>query len=118
MTPDNAWLYAALPFITMAVLSFGLVVLFRQRAATRRVAARPALASPPAPPRPWWANPWLWLAVCACSLVLGYVVWPGLFGSMLIVLPLVWIRRTRKPPQIDPRSNGHSHRGEGVFRPE
>ena len=37
-------------------------------------------------------------------------VWPGLFGGAFIVLPFVWIRRPRREPRMDPRTNGHARR--------
>src|SRR5436853_512358 len=36
MTPENAWVYAILPFITMALLTAGFVIAYRQRSAARR----------------------------------------------------------------------------------
>jgi hypothetical protein len=58
----------------------------------------------------------LWLGVCAASLVLGFTVWPGLFGGTFLFLPFVWIGRTRRDG-IDPTSNGHSRRrGERLSR--
>jgi hypothetical protein len=60
--------------------------------------------------RPWWGNPSLWLAVGVVFVILGVVVWPGLLGGTFIVLPLVWIWRPRRPPPVDPRTNGHSQR--------
>ncbi len=115
MTPDNAWIYAVLPFVTMVVLAFGLYVVFRQRHLARQ--ARSA-SEPPPPPRPWWANPVLWIGVCLVSIVLGVLWWPGLFGITLILIPFVWIRRPRREPPLDPRSNGHSNRDDGLFTPE
>jgi len=113
-----------LPFVTAAALGFGFWVVFRERAAARRSASErrlvePDLATPPrdrAPaPRPWWGSPWLWLGACAVSLVLGIVVWPGLFGGTFLFLPFVWIWRPRRAPQLDPRTNGHGRRGGGTF---
>jgi hypothetical protein len=122
--PDAAWIYAVLPFLTMAVLTIGLVVVFRQRSAARRdlAATNPGRAAPPMPPppggdRPWWGNPLVWIGVCVVSLALGALVWPGLFGVTFILLPFVWIRRPRRPPPSDPRSNGHAHRDGGAFSP-
>jgi ABC-type Fe3+ transport system permease subunit len=45
--------------------------------------------------RPWWGNPWVWLAASAVFLVLGLVVAPGLLGGVVIFLPFVWISRLR-----------------------
>jgi hypothetical protein len=118
MTPDNAWIYAVLPFVTMAALTFGFVVVFRQRAAARRAAATPGPPEPPEPPRAWWGSPWLWLAICAASVLLGWLVWPGLFALVLIVVPLVVLHHPSRRPRVDPRSNGHAHRDAGMFRPE
>ena len=115
MTPENAWVYAVLPFVTMAVLAAGLVVVFRQRQLARRRGAAQRRA---APPRPWWAHPWLWVGVCLVSILLGLLVWPWLFGFTLILIPFVWIRRPRREPPLDPRSNGHSSRDDGLFTPE
>jgi hypothetical protein len=118
VTPENAWLYGALPFITMAILTAGFVVVFRQRSAARRAAlASPNAARRPAgPPRPWWGDPLLWVGIGLVSVILGVFVWPGLFGLAFIAVPFVWWRRPRT--SIDPRSNGHSHRDAGSFTPE
>ena len=122
---DRASIYDLLPFITIAALGAGFLVVFRQRAAARRVARkqRPMHAAitgsrgreTSLPERPWWGNPWLWVAVCAVSLALGFFVWPGLFGGAFIVLPFVWIRRPRRDPRMDPRTNGHTNRDAGTF---
>jgi hypothetical protein len=63
--------------------------------------------------RPWWANPWLWVGVAAVFVVLGIFVWRGLFGGVVVFLPLVWVARPR-PPGVDPRSNGHSQRHDAL----
>jgi hypothetical protein len=114
-------LFVLLPFITAAALGFGFFVVFRERAAARRSGparrlVEPDLAAPPrdpgrAPDRPWWASPWIWLTACAVFLVLGIVVWPGLFGGTFLFLPFVWIWRPRRRPEIDPRTNGHGRAG-------
>jgi len=122
---DQPWIYAVLPFITIAALGAGFLVVFRQRAAARRASAR---AMPPSDPpagrpggraflvgRPWWGSPLLWVAVCAVSVVLGFVLWRGLFGGVFIVLPFVWIWRPRREPRMDPRTNGHTSRDAGSF---
>jgi hypothetical protein len=114
MTPENAWIYAVLPFLTMAVLTAGLVIVFRQRASARRSRERPAGARGAGPARPWWGNPWLWIVGCLVSILLGFFVWPWLFGFTLVFLPFVWIRRPRRERQMDPKTNGHSAR----FTPE
>jgi hypothetical protein len=116
MTPDNAWVYAILPFVTMALLTAGFVVAYRQRAAARRA----ALAAHPQrklAPRPWWASPWLWLGVGVVSILLAVFVWPWLFGFTFVAIPFVWIGRPREEP-VDPRSNGHADRDAGSFMPE
>lgn len=122
---DQPWIYAALPFITIAALGAGFLVVFRQRAAARRLAheqgpmhaaiSRSRRRETSLPGRPWWGNPLLWVAVCAVSLVLGFVVWRGLFGGVFIVLPFVWIWRPRREPRMDPRTNGHTSRDAGSF---
>jgi hypothetical protein len=122
---DQPWIYATLPFITIAALGAGFLVVFRQRAAARRLAREqgPMHAAitgsrrreTSLPGRPWWGNPLLWVAVCAVSLVLGFVVWRGLFGGVFIVLPFVWIWRPRREPRMDPRTNGHTSRDAGSF---
>jgi hypothetical protein len=99
MTTENAWVYAILPFVTMALLTAGFVVAYRRRSAARRE----ALAAHPRrrpPPRPWWSNPWPWL-----------------FGFTFVAIPFVWIGRPREEP-VDPRSNGHADRDAGSFMPE
>ena len=117
MTPENAWIYAVLPFVTMAILTAGFVVVFRQRAAARRAALGAPPRRPDATARPWWANPLLWLSLGLASVLLGVFVWPWLFGFTFILVPVVWWRRP-KTPSIDPRSNGHTHRDAGSFMPE
>jgi hypothetical protein len=119
MTPENAWVYGVLPFVTMAILTAGFVVVFRQRSAARRAAlgTQPGAARRAEPSRPWWANPFLWLGVCLASVLLGVFVWPWLLGFTFIFAPVVWWRRP-KGPSIDPRSNGHTHRDAGSFMPE
>jgi hypothetical protein len=117
---SDGLLFAMLPFITAAALGLGLWFVVRERSEARRAFAdrrlvEPDLAAPPRDPvpleRPWWGSPWLWLAVCAVFLVLGLVVWPGLFGGTLIFLPFLWIGRPRRGPELDPRTNGHGRRG-------
>jgi hypothetical protein len=115
---NDRWVYAALPFITVIALGAGFLVLFRQRAAARR--SLPPIPTLPRRPdarfaRPWWGNPWLWVGVCAVSIVLGLLVWPGLFGGVFLVLPFVWVVRPRREPPMDPRSNGHTTRDAGAF---
>ena len=76
---DRASTYDLLPFITIAALGAGFLVVFRQRAAARRVARerRPMHAAitgsrgrePSPAERPWWGSPWLWVAVCAVTEV-------------------------------------------------
>ena len=117
MTPENAWVYAILPFVTMAVLTFGLVVVFRQRAAARGAAARTPPA-PAEPSRPWWGNPWLWLAIAATAVLLGSFVSVWFFGLVAIVVPLVVLHRPSRRPRVDPRTNGHAHRDAGLFKQE
>lgn len=117
MTPDNAWVYAILPFVTMVALTFGFVVVFRQRAAARRVAASPARL-PPAAPRPWWGSPWLWVGIAAVAVLLGALVWVGLYALVLAVVPLVVLQRPARAPSVDPRTNGHARRDAGAFKPE
>jgi hypothetical protein len=80
----------------------------------------PDLAAPPrdrpVAGRPWWGNPWIWLGACAVFLLLGIVVWPGLFGGTFLFLPFVWIWRPRRTRPVDPRTNGHGRQGgSGTF---
>jgi hypothetical protein len=119
VTPDTAWIYAILPFLTMAVLTFGFVVVFRQRAKARRA----VLAAGPPPPRraaarPWWARPALWLAIAVAAALLGSFVWAGLYALVVLIVPLAWRSRPRRAPSVDPRSNGHAHRDGGAFTAE
>lgn len=121
----DTWL-VVLPFVTAAALGFGFWVVFRERAAGRRSRrdrrlVEPDLAAPPRDPRPadrpWWGSPFVWLGVAGVFLVLGIVVWPGLFGFTFVFLPFVWIRRPRRRRDADPRSNGHARRGAGPTTP-
>jgi hypothetical protein len=122
---DRPSIYAILPFVTIVALGVGFLLVFRQRAAARRVTRErgPMHAAITGsrrrersfPERPWWGNPLFWVAVCGVSLVLGFFVWPGLFGGAFIVLPFVWIRRPRREPRMDPRKNGHTSRDAGTF---
>jgi hypothetical protein len=117
MTPESTWVYAILPFITMALLTAGFVIAYRRRSMSRKAALA---ANPPrrlAPPRPWWSSPWLWLGVGVVSILLAVFVWPWLFGFTFVAIPFVWIGRPREEP-VDPRSNGHTHRDAGSFMPE
>jgi hypothetical protein len=108
--------FLILPFVVAIVLGIGFLLVFQQRAMTsealrrRGELAEPDLATPlrdPRPPRrPWWGNPWLWLAVSAVFLLLGLFVWPGLFGGTFFFLPFIWIWRPRRR-EVDPRTNGH-----------
>ena len=117
-------IYEILPFVTIVALGLGFLMVFRQRAAARRTlpvqAVGAARSRPPRPAvgRPWWGSPWLWVAVCTVSILLGLVVWPGLFGGVVIVLPFVWIRRPRHEPPMDPRTNGHTTKDAGAFTGE
>jgi hypothetical protein len=109
-----------LPFVVLITLGLGFLLVFRQRAAAREVLRRraqlaePDLATPirdPGPPqRPWWGNPWLWVLVSLASVVLGILVWPGLFGGTFLFLPFIWVWRPRRGREGDPRSNGHGSR--------
>lgn len=117
-------LFVVLPFTALALFSVGFVVLLRRRwrmdrAAMRRAArlVEPDIITPPRDPaqrrRPWWGNPWLWVGISAGSVVLGLVVWWGLFGGVVLFVPFMWLSRS-KTPTVDPRSNGHAKR-EGPF---
>lgn len=113
-------LYVVLPFLALAALSTGSVLILRRRwrmdrAVARRVArlVEPDIVTPPRDPRPsrrpWWGNPWLWIGVSAAFAVLGLVVWPVLFGGVFLFVPFMWVSRPRTP-SMDPRSNGHTKR--------
>ena len=113
-------LYVVLPFVVLAVLSFGIVFLYRRRwrmdrAALRRAArmVEPDIVTPPRDPRPprrpWWGSPWVWVAVSAVFVLLGIFVWPGLFGGVFLLVPFIWLSRP-EASTMDPRSNGHSKR--------
>ncbi len=50
--------------------------------------------------RPWWGNPFVWLAIAVVMLVLGLFVFPHLLGFTFLFLPFIWIggfRRRRRP---------------------
>jgi len=114
MTPDDAWVYAIIPFLTMAVLTFGVVVVVRQRAASRQTAS----VERSAPTRPWWGSPWLWIGITVVAVLLGAFVWVGLYALVLVVVPLVVWQRPARGPAVDPRTNGHARRDAGSFKPE
>jgi uncharacterized membrane protein YraQ (UPF0718 family) len=114
VTPENAWVYAILPFLTMAVLTVGFIVVFRQRAKTRR-ALGTARAPSITPSPPWWLQPWVWIAIVLVAVVLGTLVWPGFYALVLVVVPIAWRRRPGRMPTVDPRTNGHEHRDGGAF---
>ena len=118
MTPENAWVYAILPFVTMAVLTFGFVVVFRQRAAARRGVRVGGAFGADAAAEPWWGSPWLWIAITVASVLLGAFVWVGFYALVLAVVPLVVLQRPRRGQPVDPRTNGHAHRDAGSFKPE
>jgi hypothetical protein len=117
VTPENAWVYAILPFLTMAALTVGFVVVFRQRAKTRRAAGLRD-ARPRPTPRVRWSQPWVWITIVLGAVVLGALVWPGLYALALLAPPLAWRGRPRRGPAVDPRSNGHAHRDGGAFTSE
>jgi hypothetical protein len=109
----------ALPFIVAITLGVGFLLVFRERAALdtmrrRAQLAEPDLATPLRDPkpaeRPWWGNPWLWLAVGVVFVLLGLYVWPGLFGGTFFFLPFIWVWRPRRGRDVDPRTNGHEKR--------
>ncbi len=113
-------LYVALPFVVLAALSIGSVLLLRRRwrmdrAAMRRAArlVEPDIVTPPRDaqpvPRPWWSTPWIWVGISTACVLLGWLVWPGFFGGVLLFMPFVWGSRS-KPQTMDPRSNGHAKR--------
>jgi hypothetical protein len=112
-------LLVLLPFVVAIALGLGFLLVLGQRAAMneamrrRAQLAEPDLATPirdrPPPSRPWWGNPWIWLGVCAAFIVLGLLVWPGLFGGTFFFLPFIWVWRPRQRP-VDPRTNGHEQR--------
>lgn len=109
-----------LPFVVLITLGLGFMLVFRERAAARDVLRRraqlaePDLATPlrdsQPPERPWWGNPWLWGLVSLASVVLGILVWPGLFGGTFLFLPFIWVWRPRRGREGDPSSNGHGSR--------
>jgi hypothetical protein len=109
----------ALPFIVAITLGVGFLLVFRERGALdtmrrRAQLAEPDLATPLRDPkpaeRPWWGNPWLWLAVGVVFVLLGLYVWPGLFGGTFFFLPFIWVWRPRRGRAVDPRANGHEKR--------
>jgi hypothetical protein len=113
-------LFVVVPFLVLAALSTGSVLILRRRWRMDRAAMRHAarLVEPDivTPPRdsspvafPRWANPWLWVGVSAAFAVLGFIVWPALFGGVFLFIPFVWGSRS-KPRIMDPRSNGHAKR--------
>ncbi len=113
-------LFVVLPFVVLAVLTMGAVWIYRRhwrmdRAAVRRAAriVEPDLVSPPRDVRPvrrpWWSHPWVWIAVPVVFVVLGLLVWPGLFGGVFLFVPFLWLSRPRGST-MDPRSNGHAKR--------
>ena len=115
MTPDDAWVYAIIPFLTMAVLTFGVVVVVRQRAASRHASGT---VERPTRPRSWWGSPWLWIGITVVAVLLGAFVWMGLYALVLVVVPLVVWQRPARGPAVDPRTNGHARRDAGSFKPE
>lgn len=113
-------MFVVLPLVVLALISAGFVMVFRRgwrmdRSAFRRSAriVEPDLVTPPrdppAPKRPWWGNPWLWVGVSTLFVILGLVVWLGFFGGVFLFVPFVWVSRP-KASMVDPRSNGHAKR--------
>ncbi len=122
---NDGWIYAVLPFVTMAVLGAGLFVAVPAAGAARRNGRRGRAAEPGLPPRratvaparrgPGGATRCCGSASAWCSWCSGWVVWPGLFGGVFIFLPFVWVWRPRHDPRMDPRTNGHTSRDAGSF---
>jgi hypothetical protein len=114
MDAEMAVVLAVVVVASAAAVGVAIVLRRRVDAPAGRI-VEPDLAAPPrdAPPpgRPWWGNPWLWLVVAGAFLVLGVVVWPGLFGGTFVFLPFVWVWRPRRRRTVDPRTNGHGSRG-------
>jgi hypothetical protein len=111
--------YAILPFVVLVVLGAAFVFVFRERAAARRARTERRIVesdvSTPlrnvvASQRRWWWSPWPWAAVCVAAIVLGYIVWPGLYAVPALLLPVAWLGRPRRERPIDPRANGHAKR--------
>jgi hypothetical protein len=113
-------LFVVLPLVVLALISAGFVMVFRRgwrmdRSAFRRSTriVEPDLVTPPrdppAPKRPWWGNPWLWVGMSTLFVILGLVLWLGFFGGVLLFVPFVWVSRP-KASTVDPRSNGHAKR--------
>lgn len=69
--------------------------------ATGRTGGRAAVGGE-RPRRPLTRSPAFWVGVCAVSLVLGIVVAPRLFGTLIVFLPFILAgglgrRRPRRP---------------------
>ena len=47
--------------------------------------------------RPWWGALGPWAAASVAFLLLGVYVFPRLFGFVVLLLPLIWMRRGNRP---------------------
>lgn len=56
--------------------------------------------------RPWWGRPWTWVMISALLVFLGVFVAPRYLGGIVILLPFVWMWRSRSPRRGAPRRNG------------
>ena len=81
-------------FLTAVAVAIGAVVLGRS---VHRD------ASPSGPTRPWWGAPAPWVMASAALLLLGLYVFPRLLGFVFLFLPLIWMRRARRPSEWDHR---------------
>jgi hypothetical protein len=94
VTAVLTWSPLAATLVALAVVALALVTMMSLRAA-RDPAVQGRRGEGAG--QPWWGSPAFWLAVSAASLVIGVLVLPRLFPAVVIFLPFLWIRRSRRP---------------------
>lgn len=92
---DERTVYLALPFLVALCMTGGFFLVWSRGRWDDRT---------------WWQNPMLWLSLGVIFVLAGVFLWPGWLVGTFLVLPFVWIWRPRRPPPVDPRTNGHGSR--------
>jgi hypothetical protein len=59
--------------------------------------------APGTPRPPMWSSVWLWIAATATLFLIGTVVAPRLVGIVFVLLPMAWMRRSRRDAERERR---------------